>query len=117
MNIGRIFTLLKKEFLYGSHNFIFVMAVVMPVGISLLPSLLLGTLFSGKPRLGILDQGNSQLTIQMAELDFLQTATYASEETLRADVERGALDMALILPENFDRQLQADTVTTMDLFI
>ena len=117
MNIHRIFTLLKKEFVYGSHNFIFVMAIVMPVGISLVLSLLLGTLFSGKPRLGILDQGNSQLTVQMAELDFLQTSTYASEETLRADVERGALDMALILPETFDRQLQADTVTTMDLFI
>ena len=117
MNIHRIFTLLKKEFVYGSHNFIFVMAIVMPVGISLVLSLLLGTLFSGKPRLGILDQGNSQLTVQMDELDFLQTSTYASEETLRADVERGALDMALILPENFDRQLQADTVTTMDLFI
>lgn len=117
MNIHRIFTLLKKEFVYGSHNFIFVMAIVMPVGISLVLSLLLGTLFSGKPRLGILDQGNSQLTVQMDELDFLQTSTYASEETLRADVERGALDMAIILPENFDRQLQADTVTTMDLFI
>jgi ABC-2 type transport system permease protein len=117
MNIRRIFTLLKKEFVYGSHNFIFVMAVVMPVGISLVLSLLLGTLFSGKPRLGILDQGNSQLTAQMSELDFILTEPYAVEETLRADVERGALDMALILPENFDRELQADTVTTMDLFI
>jgi ABC-2 type transport system permease protein len=117
MNIHRIFTLLKKEFVYGSHNFIFVMAVVMPVGISLVLSLLLGTLFSGKPRLGILDQGNSQLTARMVELDFILTETYSVEETLRADVERGALDMALILPENFDRQLQADAVTSMDLFI
>lgn len=117
MNIHRIFTLLKKEFVYGSHNFIFVMAVVMPVSISLVLSLLLGTFFSGKPRLGILDQGNSQLTAQMAELDFILTESYTAEETLRADVERGALDMALILPENFDSQLQADAVTTMDLFI
>jgi ABC-2 type transport system permease protein len=117
MNIHRVFTLLKKEFLFGSHNFIFVMAVVMPVGISLVLSLLLGTLFSGKPRLGILDQGNSKLTAQMAGLDFILTEAYTVEETLRADVERGALDMALILPENFDRQLQADAVTTMDLFI
>jgi hypothetical protein len=26
MNLSRIFTLVKKEFLYGSKNFIFVMA-------------------------------------------------------------------------------------------
>jgi ABC-2 type transport system permease protein len=65
MNLNRIFTLVKKEFIYGSKNFIFIMALVMPVVITLVISLLVGTLFSGKPRLGIFDRGNSQLTVKM----------------------------------------------------
>lgn len=117
MNINRIFTIVKKEFLFGSKNFIFIMALVMPVVLTLVISLLLGTLFSGKPRLGILDQGNSQLTVNMGQQDYLATEMYTSEELLRADVERGALDMGLILPADFDSQLQAEDATSMDLLI
>jgi ABC-2 type transport system permease protein len=117
MNIKRIFTIVKKEFLYGSKNFIFVMAVVMPVLMTLVISLLVGTLFSGKPRLGILDLGRSQLTAQLDRLDYLSTETYTSETVLHSDVERGALDMGMVLPANFDRQLQAEDATQMDLLI
>jgi ABC-2 type transport system permease protein len=117
MNINRIFTIVKKEFIYGSKNFIFIMALVMPVVLTLVISLLVGTLFSGKPRLGILDRGNSQLTVKMGQQEYLATETYTSEELLRADVERGALDMGLILPADFDSQLQAEDATSMDLFI
>ena len=67
MNISRIFTIIKKEFIYGSKNFIFIMAVVMPVIFSLVISLMVGTLFSGKPRLGIADQGSSQLSSNIAK--------------------------------------------------
>lgn len=117
MNVNRIFTLVKKEFIFGSKNFIFVMAIVMPVLISLVISLLLGTLFSGKPRLGILDRGTSQLTVNMEEQDYLAVELYTSAEQLQQDVERGALDMGLILPPDFDSQLQAEDATSMDLFI
>lgn len=117
MNIRRIFTLVKKEFLYGSKNFIFFMAVFTPVILSLVISLLVGTLFSGKPRLGILDQGTSQLSVKMNQPDFLVTRTYASEALLRDDVERGALDMGLILPPDFDRKLQTGETPRMDLFV
>jgi ABC-2 type transport system permease protein len=117
MNLNRIFTIVKKEFLYGSKNFIFVMALVMPVVITLVISLLVGTLFSGKPRLGIFDQGRSQLTTNLVQLDYLSTATYTDEALLHSDVARGALDMGLVLPVNFDNQLQAEDATQMDLLI
>lgn len=117
MSISRIFTLVKKEFLYGSKNFIFFMAVFMPLIISLVISLLVGTLFSGKPRLGIFDQGASQLTVKMSQPDFLVTRTYTSEKQLRDDVERGALDMGLVLPADFDQVLQSGSAPSMDLFI
>ena len=117
MNINRIFTIVKKEFFYGSKNFIFIMAVVMPVTLTLVISLLVGTLFSGKPRLGIVDQGNSQLTARMEQLDYLSTEIYTSEKLLHSDVERGALDMGLVLPIDFDSQLQTEEETNMDLLV
>lgn len=117
MNLSRIFTLVKKEFLYGSKNFIFVMAVIMPVVLTLVISLLVGTLFSGKPRLGILDQGRSQLAAKLDQLDYLTTTTYSDKTLLHSDVERGALDMGMVLPANFDSQLQAEDATQMDLLI
>jgi ABC-2 type transport system permease protein len=93
------------------------MALVMPVVLTLVISLLVGTLFSGKPRLGIFDQGSSQLTVKMSGQDYLLTETYSSEDLLHSDVERGALDMGLVLPVDFDTQLQAGAATSMDLLV
>ena len=117
MNARRIFTLIKKEFLYGSKNFIFVMALVMPVVITLVISLLVGTLFAGKPRLGIFDQGQSKLPDNMEKIDFFITKIYASEAQLVGDVERGALDMGLVLHPGFDSQLQSAQEASLDLMI
>lgn len=117
MNLNRVFALVRKEFIYGSKGFIFVMALVMPVVLTLSISLLVGTLFSGKPRLGMFDRGNSQLTVKMSQQELLLTDIYSSEEQMRSDVERGALDMGLILPAGFDAQLQAGSATSMDLLV
>lgn len=117
MNPKRVFTLLRKEFAYGSKNFIFVMAVIMPVVLSLTISLLVGTLFSGKPRLGIVDLGASQLTNRLSQLDYLTTRVYPAVDALRSDVERGALDMGVVLPAGFDAGLQAAGSTSIDLFV
>ncbi len=117
MNPKRVFTLVRKEFAYGSKNFIFVMAVVMPVVISLVISLLVGTLFSGKPRLGIVDLGTSQLTARMSQLDYLTMRIYPAVDALRSDVERGVLDMGVVLPAGFDASLQASASTRIDLFV
>ena len=42
----------------------------------------------------------------MKQLDYLSTETYTSEDLLTSAVERGALDMGLVLPAGFDSQLQ-----------
>lgn len=117
MNLNRVFVLVRKEFIYGSKGFIFVMALVMPVLLTLSISLLVGTLFSGKPRLGMFDRGESQLTVKMSQQELVLTDIYSSEEQMRSDVERGALDMGLILPAGFDAQLQAGAATSMDLLV
>ncbi|MEW6651065.1 MAG: ABC transporter permease [Chloroflexota bacterium] len=117
MNPRRVFILINKEFIHGSKNFIFIMAVVMPVVLTLVISLLVGTLFADKPRLGIVDLGGSQLTAQLVRLEFLNTQIYTAVDALRSDVERGALDMGVVLPDDFDIRLRAAESTRVDVFI
>ncbi len=59
MSLKRVSILLGKDLIHGPKNFIFVMALVAPVLISLLLSLIFGTLFTEKPKLGIADEGSS----------------------------------------------------------
>ncbi|MGQ9584252.1 MAG: ABC transporter permease [Anaerolineae bacterium] len=117
MRLKRIAILVGKEFLYGSKNFIFIFAVVIPVLLSLLISLMVGTLFSGKPRLGVADLGPSQLPGNLARLDYLVVREYDSAEALRQEVARGAVDVGIVLPTGFDAALQQGAAADLDLFL
>lgn len=102
MSIRRVAILLGKDFKYGSKGFVFIMAIVAPLLISLVLNLVFGTFFSQTAKLGINDQGNSQLVDLVAASDSVQTRTYASADDLMGAVEAGAVDMGVTLPENFD---------------
>lgn len=106
MNFRRTLVLLGKEIRHSSKNFIFVFAVVIPVVLSLVVTLLFGSLFSGKPRLGIADQGESELATKLVDINALLSKEYTSEEELRTAVEIGAVDFGLVIPETFDTKLK-----------
>jgi ABC-2 type transport system permease protein len=116
MNIKRIAILVSKEFRYGSKNTIFFFAVIVPIALSLFISLLVGTLFAGRPRLGVADLGESQLVQNLSGLDYIRLREYNSSDELREDVARGALDMGLVLPAAFDADLQAGETPTLDVY-
>lgn len=117
MRVKRIAVLVGKEFLYGSKSFIFMFAVVIPVLLSLLISLMVGTLFAGKPRLGVADLGSSRLPGELAGLSYMTVRRYDSAQTLQQDVERGALDLGVVLPKGFDADLQNGAATDLDIYI
>jgi len=116
MNIKRIAVLVSKEFRYGSKNTIFFFAVIVPVALSLFISLLVGTLFAGRPRLGVADLGESQLVENLSGLDYIVLREYDSPGLLREDVARGALDMGLVLPLAFDPELKAGETPSLDVY-
>ena len=64
MSARRVGVLLVKEFRSGIKNFIFIFALVIPIGFSLVLNLLFGTFFFGKPTLGVADMGISDLVTQ-----------------------------------------------------
>jgi len=102
MNLRRIFVLLGKEFIHGPKSFIFIWVVVAPIGITLVASLAFGTFLSEKPRLGIFDEGHSQLVASAQELNSITTKVYDSLTVLKQAAASGAVDMGIVLPNNFD---------------
>jgi ABC-2 type transport system permease protein len=105
MSVRRVLVLLVKELLMGPKNMIFIFALVVPLVITLLINLLVGTFFSGKPRLGVADAGESMLVEKARELDGLLLREYTSAELLKEAVSVGAVDVGLVLPAGFDQQL------------
>jgi len=102
MSLKRVGIILGKEFLHGSRGYIFIFSIVAPIVISLMISLIFGTLFTGKPKLGVLDEGNSQLIPMIQELDTLNLKEYNSNPEIRQAVENGAVDVGIALPADFD---------------
>lgn len=105
MSLRRVGILLGKEFVRGPRNFVFIMAVVVPLALTLLLALLFGTIFSGKARLGVVDQGDSQLVPLAMQRDSLSVTVYATEDEMRDAVTAGAVDIGVTLPEQFDRRI------------
>jgi len=105
MNLRRVGVLLGKDILHGPKNFIVVFAVVAPIIISLLISLIFGTFFTQKPNLGFVDQGDSQMVEKAYALSTINVTEYATVDELRKAVESGTLDVGMVVPSGFDDTL------------
>jgi ABC-2 type transport system permease protein len=117
MNLRRVGILLLKEFVWGPKNYIFVMAVAVPLILSLLINLLVGTFFSGRPRLGVADAGQSRLVPAFREMPGLVLREYDSVEALRTAVQSGAVDVGMALPPAFDEQIRGETAASLTVYV
>lgn len=117
MSLKHIRILVKKEFVHGSRSFFFVFAVVVPLAVTLCFSLLFGTFFSGKPRLGICDQGSSRVTQIVSGLDSLNAKTYPGAESLKHGVESGGVDMGVVLPPGFDQSIKQGVTVSVTAYV
>jgi ABC-2 type transport system permease protein len=117
MSLRRIGVLLGKELMRGPRNFIFIFAIVVPVIITLVVSLLFGTFFSGKPKLGVADAGNSQLVAQAQAVESILVTEYESDAALREAVLAGVVDIGLTLPVGFDTAVQTGDSVELSAYI
>ena len=117
MSLKRVGILLRRELLQGPKNFIFIFAIVTPIVISLVVSLIFGTLFSEKPKLGIVDEGSSQLVSMARELPSVITKEYGTVSDMKEAVEIGAVDMGVVLPEDFDNSVIQGEETEITAYI
>jgi ABC-2 type transport system permease protein len=93
------------------------MAIVVPVVLSLVISLLFGTLFTDKAKFGIVDEGNSQIPALASEVDSLITEEFESAQELEDAVARGTIDVGIVLPADFDQNINDREPTEITAFI
>lgn len=106
MNLRNIWILIRKEFRQGAGNYMFVVAFVVPIVLTLLIALVFGDLFADKPRLGIYDaSGESSLAAELAQHDGIDVRHYDSDAALQAAVERGTVEIGLALSADFGGDL------------
>ena len=102
MSLKRVGVLLGREIIQGPKGFLFILAIVAPIILSLVVSLVFGTLFNDTPKMGIVDKGDSQLITIAGEYHSVITVEYETEAELRQAVKRGTVDIGMVLPPDFD---------------
>lgn len=102
MFIQRIITLFIKDLRYGSRNVVFLMAIGLPLILSLVISLLFGSLFSETPKFGVYDVADSALGQGLMDADFMRVSAYDNEAALMTALENGDLEVGLIIPADAD---------------
>jgi ABC-2 type transport system permease protein len=95
MSLRRIGILLQKELVQGPKNFIFILGLVLPVVLTLVMSLIFGSFFSGKARLGVVDEGSSQIIAVLNENTAIRMQIFATEAEMKSAAERGAIDLGM----------------------
>lgn len=110
-SLRRIVVLLGNEFLHGPRNFVFILAIGVPLVLTFFVQLLFGSLFTGQPRLGIVDEGDSGLVAAAEAENAIRVNRYPAAGELRQAVANGAVDLGLVLPPGFDdRVVTGETV-------
>jgi len=117
VSIRRVGVLLRKEFVQGPKNFIFIYGVVAPLVISLVLSLVLGSLFSEEPRLGIVDEGGSELVALVEAVDSLEAREFDTAADVKGAVAKGAVDVGVVLPRGFDAAVRQSVPTEITAYI
>ncbi|MBA7643592.1 hypothetical protein ES703_51323 [subsurface metagenome] len=117
MSLKRVGILLGKELWQGPKNFLFVWVIVMPIIISLVVSLIFGTLFTEKPELGVVDEGSSQLVTMAEQLTSVVTEEYDNVSEIKQAVESGAVDIGMVIPADFDSSVIQGKKTELTTYI
>jgi len=117
MSIRRIGVLLNKELRYGFKSYFFVFAIVAPLIFTIFINLLFGSLFSGKPKLGVINQGHSQIVESLKNMESINLKEYSSEKELKNAVETGARDVGVVLGKNFDSIIKKGELTKLIVYV
>jgi len=117
VSLKRIGILLNKDLIRGPKNFLFIYALVGPIVISLVLTLVFGSLFASLPKLGTYDAGDSMLPGRLAEMDSVTHRDYETGGDLETAVADGKVDIGIILPTGFDSRLADGEMVEIQAFV
>ncbi|MFC1905940.1 ABC transporter permease [Chloroflexota bacterium] len=114
MSLKRVGILALKDLLHGSRSFLIIFVIILP----LLMWLLVEMIFSGTsvPRLGIADDGDSQIPAIAANYESIELTEYNSASALTQAVENGNVHAGIVLPAAFDTTAGAGS-TNLTVYI
>lgn len=117
MSLDRIWRLLRKEFSLGPRNPIFLFAIIVPFGLTLIFQMAFGALFDPKPRMGIVDDGNSEVTAHFEDMEGIELLLLDDARELKTRVESDDLDAGLVLSADFDEAVRSGEKPLLELYI
>ncbi len=117
MDFNRLRLLISREMRGGASGFFVIFAVVVPLVMSLVVTLLFGSLFSERIQVGVVESAPSQVGTALAELAFVDLTVVDSEAALRQAIADGRFDLGLVIPDGFDAALASGQAVQLDLLV
>jgi ABC-2 type transport system permease protein len=117
MSLGRTLKVLRKDFALGPRSPFFLYAIFLPAIMTLIFQVAFGSLFDPQPRMGIVDDGSSEITAAVVEMEGIELTMYDDEEVLKTDVENNDLDAGLILPAGFDQAVEDGDQPPLEFYL
>lgn len=117
MSIRRILKIVGKDFAVGPRKPFFIWALLLPFALTLLFQFAFGSLFEPKPRLGIVDLGQSAVTAEVQELEGFEVSILQDVDDLINKVENHDFDAGLILSAGFDRAVKAGEKPLLEFYM
>lgn len=117
MSLSRYVKILRKDLALGPRSSIFLWMIVLPFALTLILQVAFGSLFNPKPRLGIVDEGISEITAQVEQIDGIDLTLLDDADELRSLVEANDLDAGLVLQADFDEAVRAGEQPELQFYI
>ncbi len=117
MSLKLTWKVLRKDLALGPRSPIFLWALLLPFVLTLVLQVAFGSLFNPEPRLGIVDDGNSEITAAVEQMQGIRLTILDDAATLKAQVEANDLDAGLILPSGFDQAIRSGAQPDMQFYI
>jgi ABC-2 type transport system permease protein len=117
MKLTTAWHIMRKELRVGPRSPLFLYAIILPVVMTFVIVGVFGSLFAPSPRLGIVDEGNSQVASAAEELDGIDVTVMDSVDDLKNMVESSDLDAGLVLIQGFDTALRSGNRPPLEFYI
>ena len=117
MSVRRILKILLKDLRLGPRSPIFLWALIYPAVITLVVQIVFGNLFESRPRMAIVDQGRSEISLLMSKLEDIEVTLLESVPKLKQRVEGNDFDAGLVLKDGFDTAVRSGQKPLLEFYI
>ncbi len=117
MSLSRVLRIAKKDFALGPRSPLFLYTLLLPVVLTLVFQVAFGSLFAPQPRLGIVDQGGSEIAELLVAEEGIDVTLIDNEQELKQQVEANDLDAGMVLTPGIDEKIRTGARPPLDFYI